>query len=248
MNLYIITGASKGLGFSIAKRLLGKENSLVCISRNINKELAELAKSKGENLKYYEFDLKKIEQTENLVKNILSEIELKKFNKIYLINNAGVINPVSSIEDLKLNEVVDNFYVNFLSAFILTSFVLKYTRQFKGERIIVNISSKAASMPNKYWACYSLAKSALDGLTKYIFVEYQKNGKTKAISFHPPAMDTSMRKENIKAKNFFERVWDFISVKILRVKKVYSPDEIALSIISILDSEKFNSGDIIEMQ
>ena len=248
MNLFIVTGASKGLGFSIAKRLLEKENQLVCISRNTNKELINLAKSKGVNLKYYEFDLKKIDQVENLVKNIFSEVELKKFDKIYLVNNAGIINPVSSIEDLKLNEVIDNFYVNFLSAFVLTFFVLKYTRQFKGERIIVNISSKAASVPVKNWACYSISKTALDALTRYIFVEFQKKGKTKSISFHPPAMDTSMRKENIKAKNIFEKVWDFICVKILRVKRVYSPDEIAYKIISILADEKVNSGDIIEMQ
>ncbi len=57
-----------------------------------------------------------------------------------------------------------------------------------------------------------------------------------------------MRKENIKAKNIFERIWDFILIRILKRKKLYSPDEVAKKILKILLEKNFHSGSIFEIK
>ena len=43
-HLYILTGASRGLGLAMAQQLLQTGNSLVCMSRRANPELAEAAR------------------------------------------------------------------------------------------------------------------------------------------------------------------------------------------------------------
>ena len=42
-HLYILTGASRGLGLELAKQLLSNDHVLLCISRNTNQDLGALA-------------------------------------------------------------------------------------------------------------------------------------------------------------------------------------------------------------
>ncbi len=243
MNVFIITGASKGLGLSIARKLASFEDSFViCISRHKNKELEKV------NSKYYEFDLTQLDKIEELVKNIFSSIDLKKTKGVYLINNAGMLAPLKPLEEINYKEAIENFKLNFFSPLVLSSTFLKQLKNFKGEKFIINISSKSSEHPIKNWICYSSSKSAVDNLTRYIATEYQKKSNVKSISFHPPAMDTSMRKENLKSKNILERIWDFILVKVLRRKKVYSPDEVADKIIDVILNKNFPSGIVMNLE
>ena len=242
MDIFIITGASKGLGFSLAKKISHRENTLVIgISRHKNKDLEK------ENLKYYEFDLTQLDKIEDLVKNILKFIDFKKAENIYLINNAGIIAPLKSLEEIKYNEAIKNFNLNFFSPLLLTSSILRELKNFKGKKFILNISSKSANYPIKNWVCYGLSKAAIDNLTKYIAVEYQKKSNITSISFHPPAMETSMREENLRSKGIFEIIWDFILVRILKRKKVYSPDEVADKILDFVLKKDFHSGVIVDL-
>lgn len=249
MDIFIITGASKGLGFSIVKNLSKcNDCKIICISRHKNEEIEKLSLGKNVEIKFFEFDLLNLENIEKLIKDIFAYVNIKNAKNIYLINNAGIIAPLKPITELTMKEILDNIYINFISSLELTSFFLKYTNNSKANKFIVNISSKSAENPIKHWLCYSSSKAALDNLTKYISVEYLKKSNIKSISFHPPAMDTSMRKENIKSKNIFERIWDFISIRILKKKKLYSPDEVAEKILKILLEKNFHSGSIIEIK
>ncbi len=247
MNVFIITGASKGLGYAIAKGLIDKENYIICISRHRNEMLENLAIQKGGQLKYIEFDLLNVEKIENLVKDIFSGLDIKNVKKIFLINNAAILSPLKPLSELTIKEILNNIYVNFVSTLQLTSSLLKYTQQIKAEKIIVNISSKSAENPIKNWLCYSSSKAAIDNLTKYISTEYVKKSNVKSISFHPPAMETSMFKENLESKNIFERIIDFFLIKIFKKKKVFSPEEVAEKIIHIITEKDFHSGVIIEI-
>ena len=47
MHVYLITGASKGIGFALGKQLMKEDHFLICIARTKNEELIQLAK-KGE--------------------------------------------------------------------------------------------------------------------------------------------------------------------------------------------------------
>jgi len=246
MDFFIVTGASKGLGFSIVKKLILKGDSyIVCFSRHKNKEIEDLSLKNNVLLKYIEIDITDLECVEQTLIKIFQDQILKKINNFYLINNAAIISPLKPLIDIKPEEFMNNFKTNFIAALYLTIGFLKYSIFSKSEKFIVNISSKSAVVPIKNWVCYSTSKAALDNLTKYIAVEYKSN--VKSISFYPPAMETSMREEHLKSKNIFSRIWDFILVKIFKRKKVYSPDEIVDKILDIILNKKFNSGSIIDL-
>jgi hypothetical protein len=60
-KLYFLTGASRGLGFSIAKQLLSESIALICISRSSNYELAKAARDSNSVLEQWCCDLSESE-------------------------------------------------------------------------------------------------------------------------------------------------------------------------------------------
>ncbi len=249
MNVFIVTGTSKGLGFSIIKRILSLEGNFVviCISRHKNEELEKIATINNKLLKYIEFDLIQLDKIEEIIEKIFSEIDLKGVKKLFLINNAGVLAPIKPLENIKYSETLENIEVNYISSLLLISNFLRCSKNSKANKYIINVSSKSAKTPVKNWACYSSAKAAMDNITKYIAIEYNEKSMVKSLSIHPPAMNTSMRRQNLREKNIFEKTWDFFQTKLLKKKKIYSSDEIAYKMIEIILHDNFHSGSVLEI-
>ena len=90
----IVTGASRGIGFEIAKRFILEGSNLVICSTNINrlkKSFIKLSsfKKKLQKIYYLKIDVSSEKQVKKLVR-----FTLKKFKKIdILINNAGIYGP-----------------------------------------------------------------------------------------------------------------------------------------------------------
>ena len=56
-HLYVLTGASRGMGLAMALQLLQPDNMLLCISRSANEALAAQAVKAGTNLLQWTQDL-----------------------------------------------------------------------------------------------------------------------------------------------------------------------------------------------
>ena len=56
-HLYILTGASRGMGLAMAQQLLQSGHSLLCISRKTNDTLDSLAQASGATLLQWSQDL-----------------------------------------------------------------------------------------------------------------------------------------------------------------------------------------------
>jgi benzil reductase ((S)-benzoin forming) len=56
-HLYILTGGSRGMGLAIAEQLLQAGNTLICISRNTQSSLTDLAQKTGAQLEQWTHDL-----------------------------------------------------------------------------------------------------------------------------------------------------------------------------------------------
>src|SRR5580698_10385827 len=98
MHSVIVTGASRGLGLGIARKLASAGYQVVAIARSRSEHL-----SADGPIHFVPFDLSKIEEIPQLVKKIR-----KEFGPIFgLVNNAGIsfegvlaMMPVSQIEQL----------------------------------------------------------------------------------------------------------------------------------------------------
>lgn len=167
-KVWYITGASKGIGFSLAKRLLSKGHSVAAISRSINafKQFAIY----GDRFLALEVDLK----NEQSIK-LSFEKTIEKFGRVdVIVNNAGY-GLGGALEELTSDEISENFEVNFFAPVKVVQQALPYLRkQHSGH--IINISSIAGFAPGLGWSMYCAAKFALSGLSEALANDLQPLG------------------------------------------------------------------------
>lgn len=177
MNI-IITGASRGIGFELAKQLCCmKGNKVIAIAREIKSIQylsGKLPVGKNESFLYpLAADLNK----KGFEKSMLEYVH-DRFNKIdILINNAGaIIN--KPIHHLTSDDFDYLFNVNTKAPFLIIQTLLPY---FNNPSHIVNISSMGGFQGSTKFPClslYSASKGALAILSECLAVEL----KDKCIS------------------------------------------------------------------
>jgi dehydrogenase/reductase SDR family protein 4 len=169
----IVTGASKGIGASIAKAFAEFGANVVVSSRSqdaIDKVVSEI-KADGYNANTCICHVGEDDQLTNLI-----ETTINKYGKIdILVNNAG-INPVydrlENADEKLFNKILD---INTKSPFKLSNIVFKYMKENKAGSII-NISSVEGHKPDKGLGVYSISKAAISMLTKSQAKEWGKYG------------------------------------------------------------------------
>ncbi|MBV8325150.1 SDR family oxidoreductase [Chryseobacterium sp.] len=157
-KIWYITGASKGMGFSLVKKLLEKGHRVAATSRTI--KAFEGMSADAENFLPLEVDLKNEKSIEQSI-----EKAIKKFGHLdVVVNNAGY-GLGGALEELNTEEIEGNFQINFFAVVKVIRKVLPYLRNQRSGYII-NISSIAGFAPGLGWSMYSAAKFAVTGLSE----------------------------------------------------------------------------------
>jgi 3-oxoacyl-[acyl-carrier protein] reductase len=164
----LVTGASRGIGASIAKRL-AEAGATVVVNYRGNKEAAEkvLSEIKGASSKSeaLQFDVADFDQTQAAMDDIVSRL-----GKIdILVCNAGIsrdnLLPRTKVEQFK--EVLDT---NLVGTFNCVRVISRSMMKNRYGRIIC-ISSVVGETGNKGQVAYAASKSALFGLAKSVAQE-----------------------------------------------------------------------------
>ena len=187
--IVFITGASKGLGYSLTELYLSKGHIVIATYRKNFENLEKIKENK--NLILYKMDVSE----EESVKTSYEYIRNKVDHIDILINNAAIYieDKAKTIENIDIESVIQTLNVNSVGPLR----VLKYFYPLveKGaKKLIINISSEAGSISNcwrdrEYGYCMS--KSALNMLSA-ILQNYSKNKGIKVLSIHPGWMRTDM--------------------------------------------------------
>lgn len=175
MNI-IITGASRGIGFEITKKLSNNsENNIIVISRN-KKKLELLVdeckkENKSGNVESIAFDLEKIEAIP-----MLAETIKKQFNKVdIIINNAGyLVN--KALTETTPSDIEKVYKINVMAPYELIRTMLPILENSDNAHI-VNISSMggfqgSAKFPGL--SAYSSSKAAIASLTECLAEEFKE--------------------------------------------------------------------------
>ncbi len=250
MKYFIVTGSSKGLGESLAKRLMSDGNHVICISRNRNEKLQEMAQKKSVSTDYFEFDLSNTDEIPRLMEEIFNRFKKENIEEVCLINNAGMLSPIKDLHETKPEEVRTNVTLNLIAPMIMTAEFLKMTKTIRSTKKIINISSKASRSPRPQWTCYNSSKAGIDNITQTVAIEQGKaDYPVRIISFYPGAMDTAMRKENQKAKPLFKRAVEFIK-NVLSTKKpaAHHPDFVAEKLVTHINSNEFGKELFVNLE
>ena len=175
MRNVLVTGGSRGIGLSIARRLTIAGYNVVAVARRESGELrdviAELKAGSG-GLHFRACDLSEIDAIPAFVKSVRDE-----FGAIYgLVNNAG-IGIEGLLATMHNSEIEALIRLNVLSPVILTKYVVRHMMA-DGEGRIVNISSIIASTGYNGLSVYGATKAAATGFTRSLAREVGKVGIT----------------------------------------------------------------------
>ncbi|MCM3550907.1 short chain dehydrogenase [Niallia circulans] len=159
MKHIIITGTSRGIGESLAIQLMDRNHHLICISRTTNQRVIDQAKEMDCGIDYFNYDLTHIQDIDQLFEDIFRQIDLYSNDEaIYLINNAAMLTPVSPIERIKTERIIENIHLNLLAPMIITANYLKRTKDMNVDKRILNISSASAKYYYPHKAVTALQK------------------------------------------------------------------------------------------
>lgn len=248
MNYYIITGASKGLGKAITEQLIDKNNHLFCIARSKNNELIQKANNQDCLLNYYQYDLANSEGITELIDEIFTKIDLVKAERIYLFNNAGIIEPIRPVEKCTAPEMDKAIKVNLIAPMVITAAFLANTETVYTDKKIINISSGAAQEPYFGWSSYCTSKAGLDMFTNTCGLEQsRKENPTVTIAISPSIIDTDMQISIRSSKEEdFEDVERFIQFK--EQGNLREPNLIAQKLIEVSQRTDLKQGEIYSVE
>lgn len=184
----IVTGASRGIGEAIARKLFAGGASVALVAHSSLEKVKDLAgelDSSGKGVLPCQTDVSNLLQVEKMVEEVLA-----KFGKIdILINNAGLTKDglILRLSEADWNTVIDT---NLKGAFNCTKIVSRPMMKNRWGRI-VNISSVVGLMGNPGQSNYSASKAGLIGLTKSVAKELaSRNVTVNAVA--PGYIETQM--------------------------------------------------------
>lgn len=171
----VVTGASRGIGRAIAKKLASL-GAFVVVNYNGSQERAEKVKQEieevGGTAAIYQCDVSDYGKCETFIQNVITEYG----HLDILVNNAGVTRDglLMKMTEEDFGKVIDT---NLKGAFHTIRFASRQMLKQKGGRII-NMSSVVGVTGNAGQANYAASKAGIIGLTKAAARELASRGIT----------------------------------------------------------------------
>ncbi|MBY0123671.1 (S)-benzoin forming benzil reductase [Bacillus sp. S/N-304-OC-R1] len=241
MKLAIITGASKGLGASIAERMISEKIGIITVSRTENEGLKEKASANQVFYRHFPCNLAVTDEIEATFQTILSLLDSEKPELVYVINNAGVIEPIATAGSLNHQALIQNVTVNLVAPMMITNILLS---KAAAKLRIANVSSGAAERPIQGWSAYCSTKAGLNMFTATAAVEQATAGAPhEMIAFSPGIMDTDMqgtiRSSSKEAFHDLEKFKEYKEAGMLR-----PAETVGNALVSLLLREEIENGKV----
>ena len=188
-KIAVITGTSSGFGVLTSIELAKAGFRVVATMRDLGRrerlDQAVSAASVGAKIDVRELDVTKFETMPPFVESVVRD-----YGRIdVLVNNAGF--PVAGFaEDIKLEELRQQFETNFFGAVALTKAVLPVMRQQRSGHII-QVSSIVGLQGAVTVSSYSASKHALEGWSESLRLELNPLG-IKVVLVEPGAFQTDI--------------------------------------------------------
>jgi benzil reductase ((S)-benzoin forming) len=241
MNLYIVTGHTKGLGQALVAQL-GVEPDIEIIALGRAQDgpipggaqlFVDLTDTRALNVA---FD------------RVEERLRGKRYAKAVLLNNAGMISPVGMVDRVDAEELERNLAVNFTAPILLMRRFLIATEVSAKVRRVINISSGAGRRPIFGWGAYCAAKAGLDMVSRVAALEAQTaHTGVEVVSLAPGVIDTPMQAVVRSASPE-----EFVDVEKFRQMKaagdLRAPADVAADILRLEKSGKLFAEPIADLR
>ncbi|OOG56025.1 SDR family NAD(P)-dependent oxidoreductase [Polaromonas sp. C04] len=243
-HLYIITGASRGMGLAIAEQLLQPDHTLLCIARATNEALAVQARAAGATLVQWSQDLALGLEASTRLQQWLDQQDGTSFTSATLINNAGVVPRIGPLSDADAADLAHALRVGLEAPMQLTAAFLHATEHWAGARKVLNISSGLGRRAMASQAAYCAAKAGMDHFTRCVALDEALKPHGAAVcSLAPGVIDTDMQVQlrGADATNFPDQ-HNFANLK--ANGQLTSPAEAAARVLGYLARANFGANPV----
>ena len=214
--MIIITGASKGLGFNIAQRLISRKYEVLGLSRNV------------ENLDFPSFscDISSFDE----IKEVVSKLKKDKVKVTGLINAAGIasMNLALTTPESQTRNIINT---NLLGTIFCCQQIAPLMLRNK-EGVIINFSTIAVILGLKGESIYAASKAGVEGFTK-AFAREMSDFNIQVNCIAPGPIDTSLLKGITT-----EQIDKIVSQQI--ITKQFTPESVS-DLVEILIDKKSRS-------
>lgn len=197
----VITGASKGLGFTLAEHLASRGDTLIVTARHEGplKEAAQRLGGQGAKVIPVAGDVRDAEHRHAVIAAAQGAGGLD-----LLVNNASTLgpSPMPPLAQYPLEALREVYETNVMAPLALVQEALPLLRERGG--LVVNISSDAAIGGYEGWGGYGSSKAALDLISKTLAAELAEDG-VGVVAVDPGDMRTEMHQAAFPGEDISDR-------------------------------------------
>ena len=247
-HLYIVTGASRGMGLAIALQLLSPQHALLCLARRTSDPLAQAAQAAKASCEQWEQDLAQPVEAAARLDAWVRAQPAGAFSGATLINNAGVVPPPGALADSDTTDLSNALRVGLEAPLLLTAAFLRATSPWAGPRRVLNISSGLGRRAMAGSAAYCAAKAGMDHYSRAVALEEaQRANGARIVSLAPGVIDTDMQTQlrSADAARFPERER---FVQLQAQGQLSSPAQAAAKVLAYLARADFGSNPVADVR
>lgn len=187
-TLIIISGTTKGLGFSL-QQIFAERFEIICLNRTNTSE----------------YDIM-IDLSNKIVDLNQLEKKIAFFDRVIFISNASIIEPIKNLDMINDLDIENSIYTNYINPSKIVLYLLKSSKIFG----VLHITSGAAFTTNTKLALYSASKAAMHRFIEILKVEESNNSRMLFVeNFDPGRMQTPMQSNLIASKGLSNNIGDF---------------------------------------
>jgi len=179
-KIVLVTGTTRGLGLAFSRAFSKRGYRVVGCGRS------ERALNDGAEI-FVRLDIGKPAEVSALFEKVKANLGIVDV----LVNNAGVLSPISPIASLEAEALEAHMRINFFGPVYTTKALLEMRKECVTKGVVLNVSSGAAKKGYAGWAAYCASKSALDRFSECLALEEKEGLMVHSIA--PGIIDTDMQ-------------------------------------------------------
>ncbi|MDG4721217.1 MULTISPECIES: SDR family NAD(P)-dependent oxidoreductase [Thalassospira] len=187
----LITGASHGIGYAVAKRFAAEGAQVIAIGRNIGalEELSDEITEAGGKISLLPLDLTMFEKVDAIGPTIF-----ERFGKLdIVVGNAALLGEIAPVGHIDTQIFDNTLATNVTTNFRLIRTVDKLLQLSDAGRAIF-VTSNASAKGRAFWGLYAATKAALEALVLSYAQELEES-KVRVNLVNPGRIRTKMRAE-----------------------------------------------------
>lgn len=239
MKYVFLTGTNRGLGEAASKAFT--DSRIISITRSSVENTDNIYKA-------FTMDFSDTDAMEQFVPEIFNSVDPDENDEVYLLNVAGIVDPVKAVSNLSAEEMLTNYKVNVVAPTLLIQGFVNRFKEFGGEKRIVTVTSGAARSPVEGWSVYCSSKAAVNMIHSVLDKENIHQGNNiKSAVFYPGVIDTGMQ-EVIRASDIeeFPNLDRFKEYK--ETNKLAKAEDVAAALYKVVTLEDFGSKESYDVK